>query len=127
MGSDDESCLIGGVEKREIVVVDYDPSWPVQYQRHAGVISDALGATLLRIEHVGSTAVPGLAAKPIIDLLAVVTNSADEAVYVPKLEAVGFHLRVREPSRGLLTPSVISFHRADMAVRHGCSRSDPRE
>jgi hypothetical protein len=97
MGSSDESCLIGGIEQREIVIVDYDPAWPSLYKRHAGVIGDALGGTLLRIEYIGSTFVPGLAAKPIIDILAVVPDSADESSYVPQLEAAGYVLRVREP------------------------------
>jgi GrpB-like predicted nucleotidyltransferase (UPF0157 family) len=70
MGIDDESCLIGGVERREIIIADYDPAWPQQYEAYARVIRDVLGSTLLRIEHVGSTSVPGLAAKPIIDILA---------------------------------------------------------
>jgi GrpB-like predicted nucleotidyltransferase (UPF0157 family) len=95
--SSDPSCLIGGIEKREIVIAEYDPAWHEIYERHAGVIREALGATLLRIEHIGSTSVPGLAAKPIIDMLAVVPDSADEAAYVPQLEAAGYTLRVREP------------------------------
>lgn len=57
----------------------------------------ALGGSLLLIEHIGSTSVPGLAAKPIIDILVAVRDSADEASYVPHLEAVGYELRVREP------------------------------
>jgi GrpB-like predicted nucleotidyltransferase (UPF0157 family) len=93
----DESCLIGGVEPREIVIAEYDPAWPRQFEAHARVIGDALGSTLLRIEHIGSTSVPGLAAKPIIDILAFVPNSADEPSYVPQLGAVGYSLRVREP------------------------------
>ncbi|MEX2170774.1 MAG: GrpB family protein [Pirellulales bacterium] len=93
----DESCLIGGIENWEIVIVDYDSAWPSMYERHAGIIVDALGATLLRIEHIGSTSVPGLAAKPIIDILAVVPDSANEPSYLPKLEAAGYFLRVREP------------------------------
>ena len=97
MGIDDEPCLIGGVEKRGIIIADYDPAWPQQYERPARLIRDVLGSRLMRIEHIGSTAVPGLAAKPIIDILAVVPNSADESSYVPQLGAVGYPLRVREP------------------------------
>ena len=59
--------------------------------------SPCLAAAALRIEHVGSTSVPGLAAKPIIDILLVVANSALETEYVPALEAAGFELRIREP------------------------------
>ena len=75
MRTDDESCLIGGVVPREIVIAEYDPAWPARYEAHARAIHDALGGTLLRIEHVGSASVPGLAAKPIIDILAVVPDS----------------------------------------------------
>lgn len=92
-----ETRLIGGAEKREIKIEDYDPEWPKKFETHAGRIADALGRAALRIEHVGSTAVPGLAAKPVIDVLVVVPNSADESAYLPQLEAAGYVLRVREP------------------------------
>lgn len=89
--------LIGGVEKREIVILEYDPLWPKKFQAHAAIIVDALGDVALRIEHIGSTSVPGLAAKPVIDILVVVADSSDEASYLPKMEAAGYALRVREP------------------------------
>jgi GrpB-like predicted nucleotidyltransferase (UPF0157 family) len=103
-----KSELIGGIEKREILIADYDASWPEKFELHRGIISAALGATVLRVEHVGSTSVPGLAAKPIIDIILVVRKSADEHAYLPKLEAAGYRLRVREPDwhehRMLRTP-----------------------
>src|ERR1051325_5052591 len=89
--------LIGGVEKREIKIVDYDLNWPKKFETHAKIIADALGDSALRVEHIGSTSVPGLAAKPIIDILVVVPDSADESAYLPQLEAEGYVLRVREP------------------------------
>ncbi len=92
-----ETGLIGGIEKREIRVVDYDPTWPRKFEMHLGIIAKALGDAALRIEHIGSTSVPGLAAKPIIDILVVVEDSADESTYLPQLEAAGYVLRVREP------------------------------
>lgn len=92
-----ETGLIGGVEKRELRIVDYDPGWPKKFEAHAGVIAGALGGSALRVEHVGSTSVPGLAAKPIIDILVVVPDSADESAYLPQLVAAGYVLRVREP------------------------------
>lgn len=92
-----ETGLIGGVEKREITIADYDPDWPKKFEKHAKAISDALGETALRIEHIGSTAVPELGAKPIIDILVVVRNSADESTYLLQLEVAGYVLRVREP------------------------------
>lgn len=89
--------LIGGTEKREIKLLDYDPDWPQKFETHAKRIADALGRAALQIEHVGSTSVHGLAAKPIIDILVVVQNSADESAYLPQLEVAGYVLRVREP------------------------------
>ena len=78
-------------------LVAYDPSWPALFEREAERIKRALGPAALRIDHTGSTSVPGLAAKPIIDMLLVVSNSADESSYVPPLEAVGYVLRIRQP------------------------------
>jgi GrpB-like predicted nucleotidyltransferase (UPF0157 family) len=89
--------LIGGVEQCEIQIVDYDPDWPKQFETHACVIAGALGGSALRVEHIGSTSVPDLAAKAIIDILVVVRDSADESDYLPQLEAAGYVLRVREP------------------------------
>src|SRR6516164_481618 len=93
-----ETGLIGGVEKRDIKIADYDPDWPNKFEKHAKIIAGAIGGSLLRIEHIGSTSVPGLAAKPIIDILVVVPNSASESTYLPQLEAAGYVLRVREPN-----------------------------
>jgi GrpB-like predicted nucleotidyltransferase (UPF0157 family) len=80
-----------------VTIVDYDPDWPRLFRREADRVEMALGETALRIEHVGSTSVPGLPAKPVIDILLVVPDSADEASYVPALEAAGYMLRIREP------------------------------
>jgi GrpB-like predicted nucleotidyltransferase (UPF0157 family) len=80
-----------------IVLVDYDPDWPRRFEREAGRIRAALDDVALQIEHAGSTSVPGLAAKPIIDIVLVVADSADEDSYVPALEAAGYVLRIREP------------------------------
>ena len=80
-----------------IELAEYDPEWPRLYEREAERIGRALGARMLRIEHVGSTSVPGLAAKPLIDIVLVVADTTDEAEYVPPLEAAGYVLRIREP------------------------------
>ncbi len=80
-----------------MVLVEYDPRWPELYAREAARIRSALGDRVVALEHVGSTSVPGLAAKPIVDLLLVVADSAGEPAYVPALEAVGYTLRIREP------------------------------
>ena len=80
-----------------IEIADYDPGWPDLFRREADRIRATLGERALQIEHVGSTSVPELAAKPIIDILLVVADSADEDAYVAPLEAVGYVLRIREP------------------------------
>jgi len=102
--------LIGGPEKREIVIVDYDAAWPGKFAKHAAIIGQALGSKTLSIEHMGSTSVPGLAAKPIIDILVLVENSGNEVAYLPALLAAGYVLRVREPDwhehRMLRTPEL---------------------
>jgi GrpB-like predicted nucleotidyltransferase (UPF0157 family) len=80
-----------------ITLAEYDPRWPALFDREAARIRAVLGAAAVLVEHVGSTSVPGLAAKPIIDMLLAVPDSADEQAYVPALEAAGYVLRVREP------------------------------
>ena len=80
-----------------ITIAEYDPEWPQLFAREADRLRTALGSSALLIEHVGSTSVPGLAAKPIVDILLVVPNSADEASYVPLLESARYVLRIREP------------------------------
>jgi GrpB-like predicted nucleotidyltransferase (UPF0157 family) len=81
----------------KIQVVDYDPEWPALFEREAARVRAVLGERVLLLEHTGSTSVPGLAAKPIIDMTLVVPNSADEPAYVPDMEAAGYVLRIREP------------------------------
>ena len=80
-----------------IQIRDYDGEWPQQFEREAVRIRDALGVLVLGLEHVGSTSVPGLAAKPVIDIALSVANSADEAAYAPALIAAGYALTIREP------------------------------
>jgi GrpB-like predicted nucleotidyltransferase (UPF0157 family) len=80
-----------------VVIAEYDPSWPLTYLQEADRLRQVLGERVLKLEHVGSTSVPGLAAKPIIDMLLVVPDSSDEPSYVPDLLAAGYVLRIREP------------------------------
>ena len=82
---------------RPIRLAEYDPSWPARFEREDGRIRGALGERVLLLEHVGSTSVPGLAAKPIIDMLLIVADPSDEDAYVPALEAAGYRLEIREP------------------------------
>jgi GrpB-like predicted nucleotidyltransferase (UPF0157 family) len=80
-----------------ITLADYDPAWPDLFAREEARIRAALGRRALLVAHAGSTSVPGLAAKPIIDIVLAVPDSADEPAYVPDLEAAGYVLRIREP------------------------------
>lgn len=86
-----------GEERRKIILVEPDPQWPVVFAREAARVRQALGERALRVEHVGSTSIPGLIAKPVVDLLLEVADSADEPAYVPALEAAGYTLHLREP------------------------------
>ena len=81
-----------------VLIVDYDPQWPELFRIEAERIRFALGDRVMLLEHTGSTSVPELAAKPIIDITLLVADSADEAAYVPALEGAGYVLRFREPA-----------------------------
>ncbi|HVV23042.1 MAG TPA: GrpB family protein [Pseudonocardiaceae bacterium] len=95
----DENPWVQGPPPDVVVeLVPYNPEWPARYAALAEDIHAALGATALDTEHVGSTSVPGLAAKDIIDIDLMVTDPADEDSYIPPLEAIGYTLTVREPS-----------------------------
>jgi GrpB-like predicted nucleotidyltransferase (UPF0157 family) len=80
-----------------VTLSEYDPAWPAAFEGEAQRIRHALGAAVAQLEHVGSTSVPGLVAKPLIDILLVVADSCDEPAYVPALESAGYSLRIREP------------------------------
>ncbi|MGA8245664.1 MAG: GrpB family protein [Nocardioides sp.] len=96
------AVLIGGTEKRELALHGYDPAWQGRYDEHRGRITAALGARAEAVEHIGSTAVPGLSAKPIIDILVTVPDiTAEEDYLVPLLDA-GYRLRVREPGHRMV-------------------------
>lgn len=121
----ENDVLIGGVEKRAIEICEYDPQWVEKFERHTEIVRGALGERALAIEHIGSTAVPQLAAKPIVDMLLVVENSADESSYLPMLEAARYVLRVREPDwhehRMLRTPQLdVHLH----VYSRGCPEID---
>ncbi|GAB6087148.1 GrpB family protein [Alkaliphilus crotonatoxidans] len=80
-----------------VTLVEYNPQWPKDFEREAKRIRSILGDRIIQLEHVGSTSVPGLCAKPIIDILLVVEDSAVESSYSPALEAAGYTLLIREP------------------------------
>jgi GrpB-like predicted nucleotidyltransferase (UPF0157 family) len=101
MASEEEiqAAHIGGmrVHNAPIQLIDYNTEWPALFVREANRVRATLGDRVLMLEHVGSTSVPGLAAKPIIDLILAVADSADEPAYVPAMESAGYVLHIREP------------------------------
>ena len=105
-----DGVLIGGREHVPIVVVDPDEQWPERYGLVRERVLAALGSVALRVEHIGSTAVPGLAAKPIIDVLVTVRDVEDEAAFVPPMVRAGFVLRVREPGHRMLRTPARDVH-----------------
>ena len=102
--------LIGGVEKREIKVVPPDPTWPAKFAIEREKILTALGVKAVRVDHIGSTSVPGLAAKPIIDIDLSVLDVDREEHYLPDLIAAGYQLRVREPGHRMVRTPDLGVH-----------------
>lgn len=105
-----DRVLIGGRERRPIVIVPYDPQWARRFRIEAERIRRALGQAVRRIEHIGSTAVPGLGAKPVVDVLVGVKDPDDEAALRPALEAEGYELRVREPGHLMFRTAARDVH-----------------
>jgi GrpB-like predicted nucleotidyltransferase (UPF0157 family) len=102
--------LVGGVEKRSLVIVDPDPSWPEVFSQHANRARAALGLRARDIEHIGSTSVAGLAAKPIVDMLVAVDDITAEEDYLPPLLSAGYQLRVREPGHRMVRTPALDVH-----------------
>lgn len=102
--------LIGGPEVRAIEICEPDPAWVRRFALQAEAIRWCLGPSALRVDHVGSTAVASLAAKPIIDIQLSVLDCADETAYVPPLVGAGYRLRVREPGHRLLRTQERDVH-----------------
>ncbi len=97
-----EAVLVGGIEKRDLVIEDYDPRWPEVYATHHDRITSALAGLDVAVDHIGSTSVPGLAAKPIIDVLVTVPDITAEEEYLGPLLSAGYELRVREPGHRMV-------------------------
>ncbi len=97
----------------EVIVVDYNPQWPERFAEEAGALRQAIGDGLVAIEHVGSTAIPGLAAKPIIDILVGVQTLARGEAAVPALEALGYEYRGENgiPGRLYFRKGLVQFQR----------------
>ena len=102
--------LLGGREQRPIVLVTYDEAWPARFARERARIAAALGGRADRIDHIGSTSVPGLLAKPIIDIQVSVVDADDESSYLGALEDAGYVLRVREPGHRMLRTPALDVH-----------------
>ncbi|KQQ21810.1 hypothetical protein ASF48_00715 [Rathayibacter sp. Leaf299] len=100
--------LIGGVEPLEVALHEYDESWPAHFEEHRRRILGALPG--VGVEHIGSTSVPGLAAKPIIDIVVIVDDITAEEDYLDALLAAGYLLRVREPGHRLVRTPARDVH-----------------
>jgi GrpB-like predicted nucleotidyltransferase (UPF0157 family) len=105
-----EAALVGGLEGGRVVIAEYDPAWPARFAVLRDRIRTALGSRALRIEHIGSTSVPGLAAKPIVDICLCVADPEDEPAYAPDLAAIGFEVRVRDPGHRMYRPAARDVH-----------------
>jgi GrpB-like predicted nucleotidyltransferase (UPF0157 family) len=105
-----DAVLIGGREPVTIQVVDYDSGWPERFEAEQRRIAAALGPMARRVEHIGSTAVPGLAAKPVIDMLVEVDDPDDEQRFRPQMESAGFQLRVSEPRHRMFRTPAKDVH-----------------
>ena len=102
--------LIGGPETRAIVIEPYRPAWPATFQEQRRRIEDALGSVACRVDHIGSTAVPGLAAKPIVDIQVSVADVEHEPSYLQPLVAAGYRLRVRERGHRMFRTPELDVH-----------------
>ncbi len=92
------------VERDLVEIVRYDPAWPARFRSWHGRLATSLGPTAERIEHVGSTAVPGLPAKPVIDVQVSVPNPDVESSYVLAIESLGIQLRSRDREHRYFRP-----------------------
>ncbi|MGI8574426.1 MAG: GrpB family protein [Egibacteraceae bacterium] len=108
MDSDVE--LIGGPEQRMIELVAHQPSWKQAFEEHRRRIERSLGGTARRVEHIGSTAVPGLPAKPIVDIQVSVIDVENETQYMAPMTDAGYKLRVREPAHRMFRTPELDAH-----------------
>lgn len=91
-------------ERQPVEIVSYDQGWPERFEAWRGRLAELLGPVALRIEHVGSTSVPGLAAKPVVDIQVSVADLSDEDRYVPPCEAAGLQFRLRDDEHRYFQP-----------------------
>jgi GrpB-like predicted nucleotidyltransferase (UPF0157 family) len=102
--------IFGELDRGPITLVEWTPAWAERFERERARILDAVGDAALGVEHIGSTSVPGLAAKPIVDILLIVADVEDEAAYLPALERAGYVLRVREDGHRLVRTPDLGVH-----------------
>lgn len=106
----DDVELIGGPEKRTITIEPYSPTWVITFDVHRRRISESLGSMACRVDHIGSTAVTGLPAKPIVDIQVSVVDIEDESSYLEPMLAAGYQLRVREPGHRMFRTAALDVH-----------------
>jgi GrpB-like predicted nucleotidyltransferase (UPF0157 family) len=104
--------IVGGAEAVHVSLHEYDERWPSEFVEHRRRIVQALAPSGMAIEvdHIGSTSVPGLAAKPIVDIVVAVPDITAEGDYLDPLLAAGYELRVREPGHRLVRTPERSVH-----------------
>jgi GrpB-like predicted nucleotidyltransferase (UPF0157 family) len=115
-----------GLPRGQVVVEAYDPIWPAMFSQAARELEEAVGESIMAVHHVGSTSVPGLCAKPILDILVSIGNIDEVPALVPALDALGYELRpdpeiperryFRRPRGGEIRTHHLSF--AEPASRH---------
>ncbi|GAA3851034.1 GrpB family protein [Brevibacterium ammoniilyticum] len=94
---DDPLLWVKPSARTDIAIVDHDEAWAGQYEELAAAIRSVLGDRVLALQHIGSTSVPDLAAKPVIDIDLIVADPRREDDYRPALAEVGYDLVIREP------------------------------
>jgi GrpB-like predicted nucleotidyltransferase (UPF0157 family) len=104
--------IVGGAEAVHVSLHEYDERWPSEFVEHRRRIVQALAPSglAIKVDHIGSTSVPGLAAKPIVDIVVAVPDITAEGDYLDPLLAAGYELRVREPGHRLVRTPERSVH-----------------
>ena len=115
--------IIRSMSKAPVIILPYDPRWPLQFEEEKSHIVADIGAFTLSIEHIGSTAVPGLAAKPVIDILIGVRSLEDASFFIPPLICPWLHLcqQLRKRDARSPLPAPPRQRRAHPSSAHGAS------
>jgi GrpB-like predicted nucleotidyltransferase (UPF0157 family) len=110
LGSVAGVTILGERDGSSVRIVDYDPAWPVRFDAERDRIMSALGPVARRVEHIGSTSVPGLGAKPVVDVMVTVDDPDDDLAFVPALIGAGYPLRVIEPGHRMFHSPALDVH-----------------